>query len=219
MRRGFTLIELLVVIAIIAILAAILFPVFARAREKARQSNCLSNVKQMGLAANMYVQDYDEKWMSGGDMNYGSTPWGTMTDVDSWHEWPCMLLPYVKNAQIFQCPSGVRDNDMNEGLQDNYAWNYDGLVGQIEANIEYPSETFAFLDAHDEVIVDGNTEDLAHLGASLGIALSNVAQRATRHNEQANVCFVDGHAKSLPRDELLKNVGVDYAIPWHINWD
>ena len=60
-RRGFTLIELLVVIAIIAILAAILFPVFARAREKARQTSCLSNLKQVGLASNMYLQDYDER--------------------------------------------------------------------------------------------------------------------------------------------------------------
>jgi len=61
-RHGFTLIELLVVIAIIAILAAILFPVFAKAREKARQSSCLSNLKQLGLACLSYAQDYDERW-------------------------------------------------------------------------------------------------------------------------------------------------------------
>jgi len=79
MRRGFTLIELLVVIAIIAILAAILFPVFARAREKARQTSCLSNVKQIVLAALMYCQDYDETiaigWEDGGEASYWYPRW------------------------------------------------------------------------------------------------------------------------------------------------
>jgi prepilin-type N-terminal cleavage/methylation domain-containing protein/prepilin-type processing-associated H-X9-DG protein len=96
-RRGFTLIELLVVIAIIAILAAILFPVFAQAREKARSSTCQSNLKQIGTAFKMYVQDYDEQgiqyWWSYGGAG-GTTP--------PWMEW---LNPYVKNSRVFLCPS------------------------------------------------------------------------------------------------------------------
>src|SRR5271155_1792674 len=95
-RRGFTLIELLVVIAIIAILAAILFPVFAQAREKARQTSCLSNLKQMSLAAKMYTQDYDEMTLAcpvidGANQNNG------------W--WPQLVTPYVKSYQVMQCPS------------------------------------------------------------------------------------------------------------------
>ena len=90
MRRGFTLIELLVVIAIIAILAAILFPVFARAREKARQASCLSNCKQLGLGALMYAQDYDE-----------------VVGIYDWQAVRMFLVtePYLKNEQIFICPS------------------------------------------------------------------------------------------------------------------
>ena len=108
MRRGFTLIELLVVIAIIAILAAILFPVFARAREKARQASCQSNLKQIALAHLMYAADYDQKFCIStppcvaGHGNDGLTP--------PW--WMC-ILPYVKNSQLFVCPS--YDQNINNG--------------------------------------------------------------------------------------------------------
>jgi len=88
-RSGFTLIELLVVIAIIAILAAILFPVFAKAREKARQSSCTSNLNQIGKAFMMYAQDYDEKLYH--------PRW---TSVDGW---TAPITPYVKNEQVFGC--------------------------------------------------------------------------------------------------------------------
>jgi len=101
-RRGFTLIELLVVIAIIAILAAILFPVFAQAREKARQSVCLSNMKQQGHAVMMYAQDYDETlvpWWVWNLVPTNPKGWG-----DHWY-WYVNLLPYVKTKEIFRCPS------------------------------------------------------------------------------------------------------------------
>jgi len=104
-QYGFTLIELLVVIAIIAILAAILFPVFARARENARKANCLSNMKQLGLAVMQYAQDYDEvlpPTYNGGSTTYtlpnGNQHTGAVL-------WPTLLYPYVKNTGVYVCPS------------------------------------------------------------------------------------------------------------------
>jgi len=97
--HAFTLIELLVVIAIIAILAAILFPVFAQAREKARTTSCLSNFKQGALAWEMYIQDYDETMVPFGTAGHA----GQTAGPDLW--WPSLLNPYIKNWQIFHCPS------------------------------------------------------------------------------------------------------------------
>lgn len=118
-KNGFTLIELLVVIAIIAILAAILFPVFAQAREKARTISCVSNVRQMGTAALMYAQDYDENMVPAGS-RYAHTP---IPDIEcaqgdtscfndaywtrprAWVDWTVMVYPYVKNSGMYACPS------------------------------------------------------------------------------------------------------------------
>jgi prepilin-type N-terminal cleavage/methylation domain-containing protein len=105
-RRGFTLIELLVVIAIIAILAAILFPVFAQAREKARQISCISNMKQIGLAFIMYDQDYDETFPDA--ISNTTQQGGCAPDLDWWHlngGYAILVYPYIKNGQIFKCPS------------------------------------------------------------------------------------------------------------------
>jgi prepilin-type N-terminal cleavage/methylation domain-containing protein/prepilin-type processing-associated H-X9-DG protein len=107
-RCGFTLIELLVVIAIIAILAAILFPVFAQAREAARKASCQSNLKQIGLAATMYAQDYDEtlpgpafrRVGNTGPTAYSNYWWGA-----NWMTWPELIIPYNKSVDIYTCPS------------------------------------------------------------------------------------------------------------------
>src|SRR5687767_14923164 len=97
--RGFTLIELLVVIAIIAILAAILFPVFARAREKARQSTCLSNLKNLGLAISMYTGDFDDRVPMFFDQPANLAGAGYRA------HWPGKIEPYVRNIAIYNCPS------------------------------------------------------------------------------------------------------------------
>jgi prepilin-type N-terminal cleavage/methylation domain-containing protein len=111
-RRGFTLIELLVVIAIIAILAAILFPVFAQARESARKASCMSNMKQLGLAVMSYATDYDETYVPA----QIALPSGSIS-------WPTLLFPYVKNEGVFVCPSGEPSlslKDLGGGVTQNY---------------------------------------------------------------------------------------------------
>jgi prepilin-type N-terminal cleavage/methylation domain-containing protein/prepilin-type processing-associated H-X9-DG protein len=129
-RSGFTLIELLVVIAIIAILAAILFPVFAQAREKARTISCLSNNKQIGTAMMMYVQDYDEtfpywSWWYSSDLGggpYAGSPGGTSA-FNHWEGfWFNAIYPYVKNSQVFACPS---TND-HSTVSQNAMWGWTG---------------------------------------------------------------------------------------------
>ena len=110
-KRGFTLIELLVVIAIIAILAAILFPVFARARENARKSNCQSNLKQIGLATMQYAQDYDETYHLAWTLNPTT-------------RYPRLLQPYMKNLDVFVCPSDPDVWVPETGLRISYICNY-----------------------------------------------------------------------------------------------
>jgi len=183
-RRGFTLIELLVVIAIIAILAAILFPVFARAREKARQTSCLSNMKQLQLGVIMYKGDYDEMNMYAGLATANpATPTGPYTGSGTnryW--WFDMITPYIKNTQIIRCPSdsGVTSccGFPNRSYQPNTA-----MAGQADANVADPAGTLNLV------------ESKLNYQAAYSDPGSYVNQKF--HNEGWNVSFVDGHAKWL----------------------
>lgn len=134
LRRGFTLIELLVVIAVIALLAAILFPVFARARENARRTSCMSNMKQLGLGMLQYAQDYDESYFGSTRMSTPPTP---AILVYPGVGWAGAMYAYVKNAQVYKCP-----NDTNTGSGNNvpvsYAFNYYAAATKLSQHA-YPA--------------------------------------------------------------------------------
>ncbi|MEN6548968.1 MAG: DUF1559 domain-containing protein [Armatimonadia bacterium] len=196
-RRGFTLIELLVVIAIIAILASILFPVFAKAREKARQSSCLSNIKQLMTAALSYAQDCDEA-LPAEDYAYVGT--GNDPGDGSWRG---VLMPYCKNAQIFFCPShrptgtkfdGRYDDD---GLEASYAINDAHQdagaptppTGQWLASLEDSSSIIFLMES------DGNEDDICESTNPRGWVPTGASFK--RHNDGCNYAFCDGHAKWL----------------------
>ncbi len=182
---GFTLIELLVVIAIIGILAAILFPVFARARENARRTSCLSNTKQLGLGVLQYAQDYDEKLPSSYDLSGD--------EARNW--WGAMIQPYVKGTQLFYCPSdSVHDYAKPDGFSRwNVSYGYNYVFLNAEATPAYSGGGVS-LAAINEV---SQTVMLADSNNSLPYVIfaQGLYQPLPRHLEGTNACFVDGHAK------------------------
>lgn len=201
-QRGFTLIELLVVIAIIAILAAILFPVFAKAREKARQASCQSNLKQIALSWQMYAQDYDERIAP----LYSQTPGFS----EGYLHIPELLHPYVKNTQIWVCPSEANVGNWfaDFGIRANYGYNQSQFEGRVDfrsniamAQIEDPAQTIVFIDDVDlfagpynprvPVGYDPNQAVLNHVTDTTG------TRAKPRHNEMYNIAFCDGHVKSM----------------------
>ena len=195
-RNGFTLIELLVVIAIIAILAAILFPVFAKAREAARATTCKSNLKQIGLAANMYKQDYDETLPFSVNGQNSFTWTGTGTTY-----WAYFYLPYTKNQQIWACPS-AKDASCK--------YNSYGLSGFLDGSATTPgiadaavSDPSGTVFAHDsfESRMDDNGDMLKiSSGFTENLKQSNdirYKDEAWRHSDSCNILWYDGHVKSL----------------------
>ena len=218
-RRGFTLIELLVVIAIIAILAAILFPVFAQAREKARQTTCVSNIRQLGVALAIYRQDYDQKnpgpaeynHCPGSYVNSGAPPWQNSAGyVDTNSQWvPCCyiynggsnatahaaittqwlnsgvtkggLFPYVKNAQVYVCPSDP------QGAKTGLSYSMNFPAGYIpDAAVQRPAEFDVFIN-ETATLDDGNFN-----------LTNNCPTRA--HSGGMVMSFFDGHAKWFRND-------------------
>jgi prepilin-type N-terminal cleavage/methylation domain-containing protein/prepilin-type processing-associated H-X9-DG protein len=203
--QGFTLIELLVVIAIIAILAAILFPVFARARENARRTSCLSNAKQIMLGAMQYSQDYDEKYNP--EYNYGA---GSVAAY-----WPYLLQPYLKSTQIFDCPSATDGTYISYLmshptyiLANSYYTDY-GLntqlfeygiggasAGVAQAAISQPSATVFMTDSvnNPRVNPQGFTQQPLYD--------KPVDYPQYRHLDTTIVGFFDGHVKAMRKSAL-----------------
>ena len=211
-RRGFTLIELLVVIAIIAILAAILFPVFAQARESARKATCLSNQKQIGLAVHMYIQDYDGMYPSqqrdgvlvnlpGGPVVYKNTDQNFMDE----------LYPYCKNARIFHCPSNIKRAYTNQkgGWANGYHFNGAFLSnppgckpgscsGIAEAAVVQPSNTQIIREAGDGVEWDQAWERPYSAGYGASTYARDDCDQFSRsffHQGGCNLLAADGHAR------------------------
>lgn len=217
--HGFTLIELLIVIAIIAILAAILFPVFARARENARRTNCQSNLKQIGLGALQYSQDYDEKlvraWYGAGKA----------------YKWMDAIFPYLKSEQVFNCPSHafgapagpykVR-NGTNYGSyainsayygEGDFEQSPAGELGTSLASIQDPSGCiwigdssahfeFAWEDKSDQPFVETDPSGLRYLDYLV-----------ERHLSTVPALYCDGHVKSVKLDSLVrKNAAGAYPV-------
>ncbi|BDI32453.1 hypothetical protein CCAX7_45040 [Capsulimonas corticalis] len=226
---GFTLIELLVVIAIIAILAAILFPVFAKAREKARQITCLSNLKQLGLGFTQYVQDYDEKYPSIGGVDPN---WETDTNGNQ-AGWANQIYPYVKSVGVYACPD---DSTINQAQPTyttprkvSYNINYfvfvydygpspgvDNFGGAALSQFNAPSSTFLLYEISDTTTQQytGNQGD-----PSAPITIQNASGGSsgdygwlpTRHDStleySSNYLAADGHVKYLKASSVSFGTG------------
>jgi prepilin-type N-terminal cleavage/methylation domain-containing protein/prepilin-type processing-associated H-X9-DG protein len=226
LRRGFTLIELLVVIAIIAILAAILFPVFARARENARRASCQSNLKQVGLGLLQYIGDYDETlpfsfYGSAGNSNPpGSAPEN--------YKWMDAIFPYTKSEQLFNCPSDTATNTYKFRDTVNYgSYGLNGAYGAGPDNTTPPrssnTSTANYLVRASQIVVpattvwvtdNNNAVSTTNPGGSQGFfwgatppvdttksprQLQNIVER---HLDTTGVLWCDGHVKSSKLDVL-----------------
>ena len=223
-NRGFTLIDLLVVVAIISLLAAILFPVFARARENARRASCMSNLKQIGLGFMMYVQDYDERfpmayyysnpadWCNGGGQTQtDSTKPGHLFVVSNgcksghWITFQDVIYPYTKSVQVFVCPSATYGQ--NDGsLQLSYGYNRKiSKIGSPTpvalADVREASKLVMILDYNTQWNLYPNGNDYSDWAKQQNPSASVI--RIWPHLGGGNIGYADGHVKWSKKGALL----------------
>jgi prepilin-type N-terminal cleavage/methylation domain-containing protein/prepilin-type processing-associated H-X9-DG protein len=240
-RNGFTLIELLVVIAIIAILAAILFPVFAQARDKARQTACLSNCKQIGTAVQMYAQDYDENLPNAGPDWPGNNRHPVFRAGYQWAMWAILMDPYIKNRQVWLCPSGPSSGSgfewgpptdrlkVNLGYNEYLFWqpdpknNWASLAALAGAPAGVTGVALIADSALGGIFHDWGNHDVSkpreepkwgmhRIKCSNGYATPG--QCLTRHTSGgANVVFADGHAAFIPGGRIRGGTDLPYEWP------
>lgn len=215
-KKGFTLIELLVVIAIIALLAAILFPVFARARESARRSSCQSNLKQIGLGVMQYIDDYDDYF-----------PYNVYSGGIQWYD---VIEPYTKNTNIFYCPSSPIRNVYDEG---NYGINrrvvVDSGVPIKRSIINLSSEVYMIMDSgiyrmRETTALNpaGGNSYLPGAGdrgrvntGTMGAAFVRDYQSG-RHFAGINIAFADGHVKWYKGETVdIESAKPAASSPWY----
>lgn len=240
-NKAFTLIELLVVIAIIAILAAILFPVFARARENARRSSCMSNLKQIGLGVMQYTQDYDEKYPYNWGDGTSTTPTVYVNDSSSpgyslktkpqaggaaqrYFTWMDFIYPYVKSTQVFVCPSATSDATAP-------SYGYSGAIGGF-MRYKYDGSTVpgattprtaAALSAVQRpsevyMIMDYNSAYGYIAGADDVPAFARSTVKSTNqlvapHLDGGNFAYADGHVKWQSRSTIAAVVNNTTVCP------
>ena len=234
-KSGFTLIELLVVIAIIAILAAILFPVFARARENARRASCQSNLKQIGIGFAQYTQDYDEKlpYIVMSDYNQGASAlssWGLTTSTSFVSDrviWADVIQPYVKSKQLFKCPSNTNSTSpatsapAASGLRMSYGptaehfnsglttTNYAFATDRFWAGTAAPTSISEFTHTGETFMV-GEQQDSTSVTFGFGVCPSGCANSSNAipgktHFEGSNWLYMDGHVKWLNLNNIYAN--------------
>jgi prepilin-type N-terminal cleavage/methylation domain-containing protein/prepilin-type processing-associated H-X9-DG protein len=221
-RKAFTLIELLVVIAIIAILAAILFPVFARAREQARKTSCISNLQQLGMGFHMYCQDYDEV--------YPAIRFGDPTPTNG-HSWPWVVYegsfgwtgvfthavqPYIKNKAVLQCPSGTEtgrwegENGIgycyNEYMYNyNNSWSKQSALGSAPAGISSVSmlsECFSSGIYMDWEGAQPPTPEITPADGLNRIRYHDYTGNWRSNHDGTNIAYADGHSKFIPKGKI-----------------